>query len=142
MWTYQGKDIKSHDDLFENCTDFVYELTFTDGTKYIGKKTVRSIRRIKPTKAQLKIRKNYVRKEFKNSPFINYEGSSSENEGKTLLSKEILYQTSNKKTASYIEMALLVENEVLFSDKYNNKNISGTYFCDSLDGLIGEENGN
>jgi len=142
MWTYKGKEIKSHNDLFKDCTNFVYELTFTDGTKYIGKKTVRAIRRIKPTKAQLKIRKNYVRKELKNIPFIDYEGSSIENEGKTILNKEILYQTSNKKTASYIEMALLVENEVLFSDKYNNKNISGAYFTDSLDGLLGEENGN
>jgi transposase len=140
VWTYQGKEIHSHEDLYPECTDFVYELTYTDGTKYIGKKTVRSIRRIKPTKAQLAIRKNYVRKELKDSPFIKYEGSSTENEGKTLLSKEILYQSSNKKTASYIEASLLFYNDVLFTDKYNNKNISGTYFDNSLDGLLGEDN--
>ena len=141
-WTYQGKEIKSHDDLFPETTDFVYELEFTDGTKYIGKKTVRSIRRLKPTKEQLAIRKNYVRKELKNSPFINYEGSSEENKGKVIKSKTILYQSSNKKTASYIEVALLFMNEVLFTDKYTNKNISGVWYDNSLDGLLGEENGN
>ncbi len=138
-WVYQGKDILSHEDLFEETTNFVYELKFSDGTKYIGKKTVRSIRRIKPTLAMKAIRKNYVRKELKDIPFAKYEGSSKENEDKTLISKEILYQCSNKKTSSYIEMALLVTEDALFTDKYNNKNISGTYFMDSLDGLLGEE---
>ncbi len=138
-WFYQDQVVLSHDDLLPDCTDFVYELIFTDGTKYIGKKCVRSIRRIKPTKAQLAIRKNYVRKELKDSPFVKYEGSSEENKDKILLGKEILYQCSNKKTASYIEMSLLVINEVLFNDKYNNKNISGTYFDNSLDGLLGQK---
>ena len=135
-WTYRGKSILSHDDLPENCTDFVYELVFSDGTKYLGKKTIRSMRRIKPTKAQLAIRKNYKRVELKNSPFIDYKGSSSENEDKTLVSKEILYLSSNKKSASYMETALLFENNVLFDDTYNNKNISGTYYDNSLEGLI------
>ena len=135
-WTYRGEPILSHDDLPENCTDFVYELVFSDGTKYLGKKTIRSMRRIKPTKAQLAIRKNYKRIELKNSSFIDYEGSSSENEDKTLVSKEILYLSSNKKSASYMETALLFENNVLFDDTYNNKNISGTYYDNSLEGLI------
>ncbi len=94
------------------------------------------MRRIKPTKAQLAIRKNYKRVELKNLPFVNYEGSSEENKGKTLISKEILYLSSNKKSASYIETALLFENNVLFNDTYNNKNISGTYYDNSLEGLI------
>ena len=138
-WIYQDNLIKSHKDLYETCQSIVYELTYTDQTKYIGKLVVRSMRRLKPTKKQLAIRKNYKRVELKDIPFIEYKGSSKENEGKTLLSKEILYQTSDKKTASYIEMALLVINEVLFTDKYNNKNISGTYFDNSLNGLLGEE---
>ena len=130
------KEVTSHEDLLTGCTDFVYELCFSDETKYIGKKCVRSMRRLKPTKAQLAIRKNYKRVELKDNPFIKYEGSSDENKGKTLISKTILYQSSNKKSASYIETALLFENQVLFSDEYNNKNISGTYYDNSLDGLI------
>ena len=135
-WTYKDKQNLSHEDLHPECTDFVYEIAFSDDTKYLGKKTVRSVRRIKPTKAQLAIRKNYVRKELKNLPFIVYEGSSSENDGKTIVSKTILYQSKNKKTATYIEVALLFENDVLFNEEYTNKNISGTFFIDSLEGLI------
>jgi len=138
-WTYKGKEILSHEDLPEECTDFVYELTFTDNTKYIGKKTIRSMRRLKPTQAQLRVRKNYKRIELKNLPFVNYVGSSSENEGKTVQSKEILYLSSNKKTASYIEAATLFGNNAIFTDEYNNKNISGVWFDNSLDGLIEEE---
>ena len=136
MWTYKDNIIESHADLHKDCTSIVYELQFSDLTKYIGKLVVRSMRRLKPTKAQLAIRKNYKRIELKDVPFVNYEGSSSENEGKTVVSKEILYQSSNKKTATYIETALLFENDVLFNDTYNNKNISGVYFDNSLEGLI------
>jgi len=135
-WTYKEKDILSHEDLHSECVSIVYELAFSDETKYIGKLVVRSFRRLKPTKAQLAIRKNYKRVELKDVPFIKYKGSSSENTNKTLISKEILYQSSNKKTSSYIETALLFENNVLFSDEFNNKNISGTYFDNSLDGLL------
>ena len=138
-WVYNGIPISNHDELDTLCTDFVYELTFTDDTKYIGKKTVRSVRRLKPTKAQLAIRKNYVRKELKDLPFVNYEGSSKENEGKTLLSKEILYQCSTKKSATYIETALLFGTDAIVSGKYNNKNILGRFFDNDLDGLLGEE---
>jgi len=135
-WTYKEKEVLSHDDLPDNCTDFVYELKFDDETKYIGKKTVRAMRRLQPTKAQLAIRKNYKRVELKDLPFAKYVGSSDENNDKVLVSKTILYLSSNKKTASYIETALLFGNDVLFTDEYTNKNISGTYFDNSLDGLI------
>ena len=42
-WTYEGKDILSHDDLDPLCTDFVYIIHYTDGRAYIGKRTVRSM---------------------------------------------------------------------------------------------------
>ncbi len=136
-WTYLDKEITNHADLEPECSDIVYELEFTDGTKYIGKKTVRSMRRLKPTKAQLAIRKNYVRKEFKDIPFIKYEGSSSENDGKVIKSKTILYQCATKKAATYIESALLFEKDAILVPEYNNKNISGKFFDNDLDGLIG-----
>lgn len=141
-WLYQDKPVKSHDDLFSECTDIVYLLEFTDDTKYIGKKVVRSIRRLKPTKAQLAIRKNYVRKELKNAPFVKYEGSSSENKDKVIKSKTILYQCSTKKAATYIETALLFEYNAIFIEEYTNKNILGKFFDNDLEGLLGEEDGN
>ena len=135
-WTYKGKQIEKHSDLDASCTNIVYELEFLDGSKYIGKKTIRSVRRLKPTKAQLAIRKNYVRKEWKDIPFKSYRGSSKENVGKTLKSKRILYICSDKKASTYIEMALLFEKAVLFSNEYSNKCIGGTLYSNSLDGLI------
>ena len=135
MWIYKGKEIHSHDDLLPECTDFVYEIRYTNGQRYIGKKTVRSIRRLKPTKAQLKIRKNYVRKELKDLPFINYEGSH-DMEGLEVLEKEIIYQCSTKKAATYLETGLLFHYDCIFDPMYINKNIAGTHFDNSLDGLL------
>ena len=135
-WTFRGKEILSHSDL-PGITDIVYLITFSDSTKYIGKKTIRSIRRLKPTKEQLVKRKNYVRKELKDLPFIKYEGSSKENENKIITSKEILHICSTKKAATYLEMAELVCRNALFTDEYTNLNISGTFYDNSLDGLKG-----
>lgn len=136
-WTYLGNEVTGHADLESECSDIVYELEFTDGTKYIGKKVVRSMRRLKPTKKQLAIRKNYVRKELKDIPFIKYEGSSSENDGKIVKSKKILYQCRTKKAATYTETALLFKKDAILVPEYNNKNIGGHYFDNDLDGLLG-----
>jgi len=42
MWIYEDKEIHGHEDLDPLCTDFVYCITYTDGTLYIGKKVCRS----------------------------------------------------------------------------------------------------
>lgn len=134
-WIYEDKEVKSHEDLHPDCTDFVYQITYEDGRKYIGKKRVRSIRRKKPTKAQLAIRKNYARKEMTNLPFLKYEGSH-DIEGLVITKKEILYQCSTAKAATYIESALLFELDAIFTDEYLNKNIAGVHFDNDLNGLI------
>jgi hypothetical protein len=97
------------------------------------------MRRLKPTKAQLAIRKNYKRVELKEIPFVDYVGSSKETEGHTVDYKEILYQTSTKKAATYIEAGILFNEHAIFSDEYLNLNISGTFFDNDLKGLLGEE---
>ena len=137
MWIYKGKEINSHADLLPECTDFVYVLTYADGRYYIGKKTVRAIRRLKPTKKQLAIRKNYVRKEMKDLPFMKYEGSH-EIECDEITKKEIFYQCRTKKAATYLEVAMLFHFDAVFDDCYLNKNISGTFFDNDLDGLLEE----
>ena len=139
MWLYKGKEVVSHEDLLPDCTNFVYEITYESGKKYIGKKTVRSMRRLKPTKAQLKIRKNYKRVEMKNIPFVDYVGSSQETEGQIVVSKEILYQCSTKKAATYVECATLFAEHAIFDDEYLNLNISGTFFDNDLEGLLDQE---
>ena len=139
MWTFRDKEIFTHEDLAPDCTDFVYEIWYTNGQKYIGKKTVRSLRRLKPTKKQLAIRKNYVRKEVTNLPFAKYEGSHGTDLGLEIKEKFILYQCSTKKAATYLESALLFHHDALFDPIYLNENISGKFFDNDLDGLIEPE---
>lgn len=135
-WIYKENVVNSHDDLLPECTDIVYCIYYTSGKKYIGKKTVRSLRRLKPTKAQLKIRKNFKRVEVKNAPFVDYVGSSKETENEVVSVKEILYQTSTKKAATYIEAGILFNENAIFSDEYLNLNISGKFFDNDLNGLL------
>lgn len=135
MWVFDNKEIHSHEDLHPSCVEFVYIIFYEDGRKYIGKKKVRSLRRLKPTKKQLAIRKNYVRKEWVELPFVDYEGSHKEDCSKIKL-KEILYQCSSSRTATYIEAATLFDENVLFDNAYINSNITGKYFDNALDGLI------
>ena len=73
---------------------------------------------------------------LKDLPFINYFGSSEENAGKVVKSREILHFTSNKRTATYLETKLLFENNILFNDTFNNKNIGGRHFDNAMDGII------
>jgi len=135
-WVYNNIPVVSHNDLLPECTNFVYIITYNDKRQYIGKKTVRAVRRLKPTKKQLAIRKNYVRKEIVDLPFINYEGSSKLTEGLIIISKEILYQCSTKKAATYLETALLFEHDAILGTDFINENISGTFFNSDLNGLL------
>jgi len=142
-WNYKGKKILGHSDLPDNATHIVYELTYADGMKYLGYKTVRSERRLKPTKTQLAIRKNYKRVELKDLNFTNYNGSSKFNEGRKVVSKEILHITSNKRTATYLEVKLIMMNSAIESnDKYTNGNCNGKWYDNCLDGLIGDSDDN
>lgn len=138
FWVYKERKIESHDDLLPECTDIVYLITYTDGRKYLGKRAVRSVRRLKPTKAQLKVRKNYARKELVNIPFTKYEGSHGI-EGLEIAEKEILYQCSTRKSSTYIESALLFEYDAIFDPTFLNKNIGGTFFDSDLKGLLDNE---
>lgn len=133
-WIYRGKEILSHDDLEFDCTDIVYEITYNDGRKYLGKKAVRAIRRKPPLKG-----KKRNRRIMTNLPFIKYKGSHEMAALLTPVEKEILYQCTTRKTSTYIEMALLVEYHAIFRDDYINENISGTFYKNSLDGLLPED---
>ena len=138
MWTYKDKDILSHNDLPEGTMEIVYLITYDDGKKYLGKKTVRSNRRVPPTKAQLAIRKNYKRIELKDIPFDKYKGSSKLTVKMKVVSKEIIYCCSSKRTSSYIETRELMSRRAIEGDEYVNANITGKYFDNCLDGLIHE----
>ena len=127
-WIHNGKEILSHEDLSDDVVGFVYLITYTNGKKYVGKKLVRGIRKLRPTKKQLAIRKNYKRTEEQDLPFTNYNGSSKMSEGLTIQSKEILELCSDKLNTTYCETKWLMRLDVLCDETYLNENIAGTYY--------------
>ena len=127
MWTYKGNEINGHDDLDPTCTDFVYVITYDDGRMYIGKKAVRAMRKYPPLKG-----KKRSRRKLKDLPFMKYKGSHEQAANLTPVTKEIIYQCSQRKAATYMEMYLLVESNAIFSQRFINENISGTFFSNSL----------
>lgn len=131
-WTYKGAVISSHNDLHPNCTDFVYLITYADGKKYIGKKAVRANRRKPPLKG--KKRNRIV---FSDLPFKNYKGSHN-TETQEILSKEILYQCSSRKSATYVETAILFEWDAIFLDEFVNENILGKFYKNDCDGVLND----
>jgi hypothetical protein len=131
MWTFNEKPINSHDDLDPRCTDFVYFITYDNGRMYIGKKAVRAIRRKPPLKGYKRNRRIMT-----NLPFENYQGSFDGAKDMVPTRKEIVYQCSSRKASTYLEMEMLVKHEAIFLDKFINENIGGTFFKNSMDGLI------
>ena len=133
-WVYKGQEILSHDDLHPECTDFVYIITYTNGQKYVGKKAVRAVRRKPPLKGYKRNRRLMT-----NLPFVKYQGSHDQAKELEAEKKEILHQCTTRKTATYIEIALLIKYDALFRRKFINENISGTFYSNSLDGLLEED---
>lgn len=86
--------------------------------------------------AGVKAKAEHFEKLVTDKPFLKYEGSLDKAEVPEIKCKEILYQCSTKKTATYIETHLLFEHNAIFSEKYLNKNIAGTHFDNALDGLL------
>jgi len=134
MWTYNGKPIDSHDDLHPDCTDFVYVITFDNKSRYIGKKCIRSIRLKPPLNGYKRNRRIMT-----NHKFDNYQGSFDGASEMVATHKEILYQCSTRKAATYMEMAELVVTDAIFKKTFINENISGTFFKNSLDGWIQDD---
>jgi hypothetical protein len=130
VWIYKDSAVNSHEDLLPGCTDIVYELKFSDGRKYIGKKAVRAFRKCPPLKG-----KKRSRRILKDLPFIKYEGSHGVATA-VVVKKTILYQCSTRKASTYIECALLFGNNAIFEKEYVNQNISGKFFDSDLDGLL------
>ena len=131
MWIYKNKEVHGHDDLLPECTDFVYMIEYTNGQRYIGKKTVRSKRKKPPLKG-----KKRCRRVLTNLPFINYVGSHETAEDLEIKCKEILYQCCTRKAATYLEVALMIHHDAIFDPNYLNENIINKFFRNDLDGLL------
>ena len=104
---------------------FIYEVTFTDGKKYLGKKQVWMQRKLKPRKTD---RVNARRIKFYEAKWREYEGSSQHRGDREVASKEILQFCYSKKELTYEEEKILFVRDVLFDESYLNANIRGVYF--------------
>jgi len=127
-WIHNGKPIYSHEDFTEDVVGFIYKITYSCGKEYIGKKLIRSLVRVKPTKAQLAIRKNYKRMEWKNKPFKSYEGSTKNSVGLVVAQKEIIELCSDKLNLTYSEIKHQIRLDVLCDDKFINDCIGGKFY--------------
>jgi hypothetical protein len=83
-----------------------------------------------------KAKAEYYEKVVTDKPFLAYKGSSEFTKDYIIDTKQIIYQCSDKKSATYLETMLLFEVDALFDMTYLNANIAGTYFDNSLEGLI------
>lgn len=122
MWLYNGKEIGEEDIVGYH--SFVYRITNLEtGKMYIGKKTLRSIRR---KKVKGKTRRKKVEKE---SDWRQYFGSSGnllediERLGQDRFKREILRLCKTRGTASYWEAYEIMVNQAIVSDDYYNESL-------------------
>ena len=133
-WKYKGGEVFNVPD---GVMGFVYEITYDDDSKYIGKKTAKREVKLKPTKKQLAIRKNYRRVECRETDWKTYSGSHKDlPKGLQIANKEILYFCISKRQLTYIEVRELFKADVLFNDKYHNQNINGKWFDNVCEPLL------
>ena len=105
---------------------FIYLIKYEDGTKYIGKKSLWTERRLKPRKTD---RANAKRIVVKESNWRLYNGSTKLSKGKTISSKHILKLCKTKTDLTYWETYYLMLNNVLFDSMYLNQNVMGKFYC-------------
>jgi len=132
-WVMDEKEITSHDDFTDDVVGFIYKIDYSNGQSYVGSKLIRSMTKLKPTKEQLAIRKNYVRKEMRDKPFMKYIGSSENTKHLTIVSREILEVCSTKRALTYTETKYLFSLKVLEDARYLNENILGKFYRNVLE---------
>ncbi len=123
MWLFEDKEFDPADSRIEDLAGFVYCITdLNNGKKYVGKKTLWSIRRLKPLKG--KTRKRVKKAQ---SDWMKYYGSNEEvkllveNDGGERFKREIIRLCKTKGLMNYYEAKEQFDREVLFSDEYYNE---------------------
>lgn len=137
-WTLKGREVKHIKDFPEGVEGFIYMLHFSNGKKYIGRKSIYSYTTREFTKKEKalitdKRLKTWetVKKEVK---WQSYTGSSGREmkgvmeDGATLVKKEILKVCFTKKQITYYETQCLFAYGVLEGDDFYNDNILGKFY--------------
>lgn len=141
-WTYEDQPFT---DLPDGVFGFVYVISYTDDTHYIGKKQTISETRlpalkdgtIRPNAYRIAKNINGKRVQFdvvrKQSAWRSYTGSSKLTAGKTIASKTILQLAYSKRSLTYLETKWLFIYEVLEKPEFLNENILGKFFDNCMD---------
>ncbi len=140
-WIYEGSKTST---IVKGHYGFVYEITYGDGTKYIGKKSFYTYSTLpalkngeqRPNSKRIGKNKDGKRVYFdivsKESNWKDYEGSNKETTGLTVIKKEILEYAKTNRYLTYLEVKYLFEYGVLETEKYRNLNINGKWFKGGL----------
>lgn len=139
-----GKEIKKYlslKDFPEGCTGFVYRILFDDGTLYIGKKSLYSLRTVKSEAnkhkdAIVSIKFRNTGKGFRQrydiikleSNWKSYKGSSKEVKGRKPVERVILAFAFSKLELTYLEEKNLFKYDAIVDPSYINSNIGGRYY--------------
>lgn len=135
-WTYDGNLITELSDMPDDTMGIIYMITTEHGKKYIGKKSLYSVRKRKFGKKESALITDKRMKLYemvkKESDWKIYTGSNKvlndDIKNGISFTKKILYYATHKKQLGYLETKMLYINEVIESDDYYNSNISGKFY--------------
>ena len=137
IWTYGDKLITDIKDCPKGAIGFIYEITTKSGKKYIGKKSLFSVRKRKFGKKESALVTDKRLKLYemvkKDSGWSSYTGSNKplneEIKKGVKYTKKILEFAYSKKQLGYLETKMLYVKEVLEDHtNYYNANISGKFY--------------
>jgi len=144
-WKYHKHEIKSIEDLkrlskAENPLGIIYQITLSNGMRYVGKKNLFSVRKKPLGKKVLASITDKRLKKYevitKESDWMSYNGSSKllidaiKNNKVSVVKREILEVATTKNELTYLETKHLFLNDVLGenSDSFYNDNILGKFY--------------
>lgn len=130
-WIFRGKVINNIDNLPDKVFGFIYEISFSNGMKYIGRKALFHNKTLKPLKGKKAKRKTVVESDWK-----KYSGSIKDKDfiegfssgSITVTHKEILKLCYSLWEMSYYETQALFMSNCLLSAEYYNNNILGKFY--------------
>jgi len=134
-WLYKGEEVPTTTPNKDNY-GFVYRLILNDGTFYIGKKVIWSLRKKPLTIKEIKALDNKRLKKWKyvtsESDWRSYTSSSKVFGSKDVIKKEILQIARSKRQLTYLETKYLFLHNAIEDENYHNVNILNRFYRNNL----------